>query len=207
MEHVFQKLRLGQIALLFLLAAASASARDFCSLTVLVSDAHGNKPTGVTVTLVENNGRVEIETTKNGEAKFCDLGSSGVNLTISETDHCNEVLLRNVAILWTVERTVNVIYNRDSCNADEIQSVGCAFLLRFVNEPGRSVPEVHFDPPIGSERVEQSDSHGRVLVWMKIGQTLTETAQSQGYRPEAIELNCKPSTYKEEKIIILHNNN
>src|ERR1035438_4036159 len=132
MKFMFQMRSGTQLGLLLLLAAAKAAAGDYCSLTVQVSDGHGNKPTGVTVKLTEFNGRVEIETTKTGEAKFCDLGSSGVDLTIGEPDHCNEVVVRNVAMSWGVEKTVNVIHNRDYCNEDELTSVGCRMFLRFL---------------------------------------------------------------------------
>lgn len=176
-----------------------AAASEYCSLVLRVSDGHGNRPDGITAKVVEQNGRVEIRTTERGEARFCDLGLSGVTVTVGNSDHCDEVVVRNVPILWGVERTVNVIYSRDGCNADEVRSAGCGFLLRFLDSAGRPVPDVRLDPPDG----EQPDAQARVLVWMRTGQTLSETARSQGYLPERVELKCDSSPRRQEKLVTL----
>jgi hypothetical protein len=190
--------------LFLLLAAISARADEFCSLAVHVTNQGGYKPAGVPVRLVESNGRTESGVTKNGEVRFCDLGTNPVTLTVGERDGCSEVVLRNVAVGWNIERILKVIYDRTYCNGDEIQSIGCLDLLRFVDEQGKPVAQVHFEPPLGAARTVHSDAYGRVMVQLQPGEKSTFKASSPGYAPETVELNCGATTSKRERMITLH---
>ena len=189
---------------LLLLTSTASSAADYCSLTVQVSDGHGNHPTGISVTVVEGNGRTEAGVTKDGVAKFCDLGLSSVDITVGEADGCAEVVVRNVDMSWGVEKTVGVIHNRDYCNEDEIHAVGCSTLLRFIDQDGKSIPDVRLDPPIGMDQNAHSDSHGRALITMRAGQSMKTQARSKGKRPESVEVGCNPPSSRKEVLVTLH---
>lgn len=203
MEFLFPLEAIRRVGLFLFLVAATAAAKDYCSLTVEVANARGYKPTGVSVSLVEDNGRVETATTNAGEAKFCDLGISRVTLTIGERDRCNEIVVRNVALNWDTERVLNVLYDREYCNGDELQSIGCSVLLRFVDEQGKSIPDVQFEPPVGRLRNAHSDTYGRALVGLRLGETVIVAARSPNYMGETIELRCS-TTSKRELIVTLH---
>lgn len=203
MEFLFPLKTIRRAGLFLFLVAASAAAKDYCSLTVQVANAHGYKPTGVSVSLVEVNGRVETGATKDGEVRFCDLGMSPVTLTIGERDRCNEVVVRNVALSWDTERVVNVVYDREYCNGDELQAQGCSILLRFVDEQGKPVPDVQFAAPTGRLRSVHSDAYGRALVGLQLGETVIANARSVSHIGEQIELKCAISS-KRELIVTLH---
>jgi hypothetical protein len=203
MEFLLSLAPIRHARLLLFLVAVTASARDFCSLTVRVANAAGYKPTGLSVALVESNGRTEAATTKDGEVRFCDLGISPVTLTIGEGDRCNEVVIRNLALNWDTDRVLNVIYDREYCHGDELQSAGCLFLLRFVNEQGRAVGPVRFAPPIGRARSVQSDGYGRAIVTLQPGETRTFSGSLSGFGTEKVELQCSGGGLKRERIVTL----
>lgn len=197
-------LRIVRYAPLLLAFAIAAPAKDFCSLTVRVTSPDGFKPTGLPVSLVESNGRVESGPTKEGEVRFCDLGISPVTVTVGGRDRCNEVVIHNIAVNWETERVLSVIYDHAYCNGDEVQNAGCLDLLRFVDEQGRSVAPVGFDPAVGVGRREQTDGFGRALIRLRLGDTAVFTAKSSGYKPEVVELTCGSATSKRETLITLH---
>jgi hypothetical protein len=204
MEFLFPLKTMMRAGMFLLLVSVTAPAKDYCSLTVEVANGRGYKPTGVSVTLVEGNGRVESGTTKDGEVRFCDLGMSSVTLTVGGSDRCNEVVVRNIALNWGLERIVDVVYDREYCNVDELQTAGCWVLLRFVDEQGKSISGVQFDPPIGKTRSVQSDGYGRAMVGVPTGEALVVNARSPSHNPERIELKCSAYSSTREMVVTLH---
>ncbi len=114
------------------------------------------------------------------------------------------VLVQNIALSWGNERIIDVIYDHSYCNGDEVQSAGCSFLLRFVDDQRKIIPQVQFTPPIGKSRIVQSDSYGRIAMLLGPSEVLVFTASSLGHQPEKVELKCGASTSKQELLITLH---
>src|SRR5581483_3568046 len=100
MELLLSLMSLARAALFLLLTVIGASANSFCSLTIHVTNPDGYKPTGVPAGVVERNGRSESGVTRDGEVRFCDLGMNPVMVRIGEQNQCNEVIVRNVPVLW-----------------------------------------------------------------------------------------------------------
>jgi len=99
---------------------------------------------------------------------------------------------------------VDAIYDPEYCRSnDQIHSLGCQILLRFVDGPGVGVPHVQFVPPVGKASVTQSDAYGRIVVGQKPGESLLFTASAPGYSPEKVELRCSTGDSEPERVITL----
>jgi hypothetical protein len=201
MRVLFQMIAIGWAGLVSVGASAIASAQDYCSLIVRVANASGCKRSGDWVKLNEGDAHVEIESTIDGEVRFCNLGIRAVTVTVGRYE-CNQVVVRNIPLSWGSERIVNVVYDNQPCYVDPPHSPGCSVLLRFVNEQWKSIPEVQLDPPINKSKTDRSDKYGRAMVWLQLDDKLLITARSPGFSPEKLEVKCNDTI--PEMVITLH---
>jgi hypothetical protein len=204
MGALFDMRAIGWAGLVLVVASAIASGQDQCSLIVRVANANGYKPSGVWVKLNEGAAHVEIESTVDGEVRFCNLGITAVSVTVGQSE-CNQVIVRHIPLTWNGVRIVNVIYDHESCLVDPPHSPGCSVLLRFMDEQWKSIPEVQLDPPINKSKTARSDKYGRAMVRLQLDEKLHVTAKSPGYIPEKLEVKCDITV--SEMVITLHKSN
>lgn len=180
-----------------------AVAQDQCSLHVYVVDPHDRAVSGVDVKVQEANGRVASNVAEKGEANFCDLGVSSVDVSVGPLNGCTHTVVRNVQIDWGVTREVKVIFDPSPCQVDGPPPIfPCRVLFRFYDERGLWIPGVRFNPPLRRGSL-QSDNYGRIMVAMQIGEELHAATEKSGYLPEAIDLKCSFNMMERERIVTL----
>jgi hypothetical protein len=189
------------ILLVLAVTPALALAQEECSLVVRVVSESGLRPSGVSVKLEESGGRFQAAVTdSHGEARFCGLGIRGVTVTVG--GQCNQVVVSNIPLTWGQTRTVSVFYDRGPCLVDSPTAPGCSVLLRFSDERGNLIPEVHFDPPLDRPARERTDAYGRAMVHLKPSEELHINATSPGYNPERVGLTCPINSTRELMITL-----
>lgn len=186
-------IRFGLFSLL--IALRLAAAQDFCSLRIRVTDGRGNMPSDIPVLVSESNGRAEVTTTSEGDARFCGLGISGVTITVGRD--CKQVVVRNIPLVWGLESVVNVIYDSGPCLIDPLSTAGCQTLLRFVDAAGHPIPRVSFDRPFDRTSKTQTDTFGRAMVTLQRNQKFAAEARAPGFRPEQINFDCSRDETRE----------
>jgi len=190
--------------LVLMVGCVGAWAQDYCSLIVQVVDPSGNAASGVPVKVEEANGRVVSGTAERGVARFCDLGVLPVAISVGFPAACNEAIVRNVPLGWSLTRTVKIVFDRAPCLVDGPPPILlCALLLRFNDEKGEWVAGVGFKPRIERYPNLQSDSYGRAIVRMGKGEEIHAATDKLGYLPGVIDLKCSNSLLERERTITL----
>jgi hypothetical protein len=197
-------MRLLRPIFLLLGGVARLIAQDHCSLIVQVVDPSGGVIAGVPVTVEEVNGRVVSSSVEGGEARFCDLGVSSVTVSVGASTDCDYTVVRNVPLVWGLPRKLRIVFDRTVCQVDgPPPTFLCSVLLRFIDEAGRWIPAVEFNPPIQRSPNLRSDSYGRAMVRMSNGEGLRTFTDKHGYLPERIDLNCSSNLTIRERIVTL----
>jgi hypothetical protein len=195
-------IRLFMFALL--LGFESASAQEFCSLTVQVVDPKGKIVAGVPVTVEEKTGRIESASGDGGEVRFCDLGVLPVVIRVGSPYDCDHTVVQNVPLTWGLTRQVRVIFDRMACLTDSPPPpLLCAVLFRFSDDKGSWIPGVEFKPAIQRFPNLRSDAYGRAMVRMANGEELHVKTSKDGYLPVAIDLKCSSNLTDRERTVIL----
>src|SRR6185312_6253557 len=150
-------------ASLALVAGGNASAAErYCSLTVTVSSTTGARVEAF-VSVQDQSGRVTEKETEAGKgtAEFCDLGITTVTVKVGDDGSCNQVVVKNVPLVWEETQRLAVTYQPDACPADSprLAPLKCALMIRVQDATG-AVPNAAIK---GSEDLstQTSDEYGR----------------------------------------------
>lgn len=154
------------------------------------------------VTVEEQNGRIVTMENTRGGVRFCDLGLLPVTITVGSPT-CNQVSVRAVPLEWRETKTVKIIYDRGPCLRDLPPVAACQILFRFVDEQGKWIAGVMFDPPIAGAEHPQSDHFGRMLVSIAAGTEIRAAVKRKGYRPDNVRLTCTRDLMFAERLIKL----
>jgi hypothetical protein len=168
---------------------------------VKVVDPHG-KEVEASVTVEEHDGRKIERENRPGGVRFCDLGITPVTVTVGHPA-CNQVVVRNVGLMWGKTSNISVIYDRKPCLIDTPPVAACQFLLRFVNLERRPINGVSLEiqKPYGETR--RADKFGRALVRIAARQELVAVAVAQGYRPTDTKIPCTSENQRLERFVML----
>jgi hypothetical protein len=181
---------------------ATAAAQEYCSIIVKIVGPADNVVSGVWVEAREGNGRVESRVAEQGEVRFCDLGTSGVTITVG-SGGC-QAITANVPTDWGRTLTIKMVYDPQPCRLDSPPPIlPCSVLLRFSDTYGRWIPGVHLEPPLPRFPNLVSDSYGRAMVSMAKGEESQATAVKAGYQAEAVQLKCSGKAPLSERTVVL----
>jgi hypothetical protein len=181
---------------------AAAAAPDYCSLVARVVDSRDNPVSGVWAEAQESSGRTVSRMIEQGEVSFCDLGVSGVTISVG-TGGCQTVM-RKLPLEWGLSLNIKLVYDPQPCRVDSPPPIlPCAVLFRFSDASGRWLPSVSFKPVLPRSPDLRGDSYGRAMVRMARGEEIHTTTILPGYLPEAIDLKCPNQPPGPEVTIIL----
>lgn len=185
----------------FLLAGPAAHAAGYCSLMVRVMSPAGSA-VEARVVVREADGHLISNSTRQGTAAFCALGTTPVSVSVGD-EACNQVTVRNVPLEWNKTRTLSVIYDEAPCQIDRPPVAACAFLLRFVDLNRHPMAAVPFEALKPFPETLQADDYGRVLVRVAAGQELIGAARFTGYEPLRIDIPCTTDNIDVERVLTL----
>ena len=192
-----------QLSILLLMCCAVLSGQAFCPLVVSVVNLSGSPVSGVPVTVEEASGRTVREVTRDGVARFCDLGVSNVSVAVGASSDCNYVVVRNVQLAWLITKETKVMRDPVGCREDLPPLLLCNVLLRFKDETGHWQPDVVFSVPIKRLAGARSDSFGRVMIALANHEDVHAIAVKDGFSPQTIDLSCPAASVEKERIVTL----
>jgi hypothetical protein len=154
------------------------------------------------VVVREADGHLISNSTRQGAATFCALGTTPVSVSVGD-EACNQVTVRNVPLEWNKTRTLSVIYDEAPCQIDRPPVAACAFLLRFVDFNRHPMAAVPFEALKPFPETLQADDYGRVLVRVAAGQELIGAARLTGYEPLSVDIPCTTDNIDVERVLTL----
>lgn len=189
---------------LFLAGLQAATGADYCSLVVRVLSPDQRRPLEVPISVREKSSRVLEKETTTEDVKFCDLGISPVTVTVGN-DTCNQVVVRDVPLEWNEQYLLTVTYDPEPCMPERPPAPVpvCQVLFRVSDAKGNWIEKasIHFQgsssPPL------ETDSAGRALRLVKVGDRVTGAVDSRGYTSKTFSVSCPQSERVHEESIKL----
>ena len=169
------KLIVGAVALASLfLAESPAIAQEYCSLTVRVTDPDGSR-LRISVTVEEQNGRVETGEQISTDVRFCDLGALPVTVKVGDDGTCNRVTVRDVPVAWREPYLLRITYDPEPCLRDLPLPVNptCRVVFRIVNPGGGWASNVKIVVLTPKRLTLAADGFGRASFLAAPMQTIT----------------------------------
>lgn len=193
-----------KIAVIFLIVGAlrTAVGADYCPLVVRVLSPDGRRVEAL-VSVEEKGGHVVEKDPTLEDVRFCDLGIAPVTVKIGADGTCNQVVVRDVPLLWQEQYLLKVTYDLGPCLDDlphpPVPVCHVLFRVSGVNGSWVNKASIRFQQPQLSAR--ETDSAGRALLVLKSGDRVEGTVSSSEYTSKPFELSCSPSEpVREERI-------
>ena len=204
MERLHQVIRSGAL-LLVLGSLHGIAVADYCSLAVRVLSPEQRRPVDVLVSVREKSGRVVEKETTTEDVRFCGLGITPVTVTVGG-DTCNQVVVRDVPLEWNEQYLLTVTYDPEPCMPERPPAPVpvCQVLFRVSDSKGNWIEKasIHFQGSSGLPPME-TDSAGRALGVLKLGDKITGAVDSRGYASKPFSVSCSRSDPVREQSIKL----
>jgi hypothetical protein len=204
MERLHQVIRFGAL-LLVLSGLRGIAAADYCSLAVRVLSPDQRRPVEVLISVREKSGRIIEKETTGEDVRFCDLGIRPVTVTVGG-DTCNQVVVRDVPLEWNEQYLVTVTYDPEPCMPERPPAPVpvCRVLFRVSDAKGNWIEKasIRFQ---GSTKLPpmETDSAGRALQLLKLGDRITGTVDMSGYITKSFSIPCSRSDPVREESVML----
>jgi hypothetical protein len=172
-------------------ATAAKGADQYCAFAVKVSNALGKPLAGISVAMIQREGKEvghEVLTDVAGRARLCDAPMESVDIIVG-VDICGAVAIKQVTPSWPVTKQLYFTYEAQGCNHfGDIPS--CTILLRVLDEVGRPVPDAVWTADGISGRSTSSDRFGRIFQSMDVGRILMGVVTKRGIAPVNVSVPC-----------------
>ncbi len=203
MEGLHQVMR--GAAIFFVLGCFHAAlAADYCSLVVRVVSPDGRRPFAI-VSVLEKNGRLTERDPTPEDVRFCDLGIGPVTVKVGADGTCNQVVVKDVPLMWQEQYLLTVTYDLEPCLEDPPPAPVpvCQVLFRISDSKGNWLEKasIHFQGS-GSAPLE-TDRAGRALRLLKAGDRVTGAVESRGYVSKTFSVSCSRSEPVHEESVKL----
>jgi hypothetical protein len=166
----------------------SLYAQGYCSLSVTVVDPN-DRPAEAKVVVQENDGRIIAKMANGGTAKFCDLGTKPVTVSVGGPE-CHQSVLKSVGLRWGSTTQVKIIYDEKPCLIDEPPIAACRILFRFADAEQHWLGGVVVKMQRPFDEMIRADEYGRVLVRIAAFNELLATATISGYDSVDLRIPC-----------------
>jgi hypothetical protein len=203
MERLY-KVTIVYVLLLLGIVFSASAANDYCSLVVHVVSPERQPQTEVLVSVRETNGRAsEKETTSEG-ASFCDLGVMPVTVTIGG-DTCNQVVVRDVPLVWNEQRLLTVVYDYKPCMPERplMGAPYCQILFRVATPEGLWIKDASIRFPETQLAERQTDAAGRASLLLKANDRVKVSVISSGFKGKSFFISCPPSELFHDEMVRL----
>jgi hypothetical protein len=178
-------------------------AASYCSLIVNVDaqrSASVHDP--ISVVVEEESGQKTERLLRRNPVEFCGLGIRPVTVTVGPPG-CNQVVVKNVPVVWNKTRTLSIAYDDSPCWSDSIPAAACTFLFRINGAGDRPLPSASLilRGPVAEN--EHADDYGRILVTVPAGQEFVGMVSASGYQSVQISIPCVSDNRIFEKVLRL----
>jgi hypothetical protein len=187
------------VTLWLLLALPTASAQDFCALTVRVKAEDGFPTGSIWVELLDSSGNVKLKKATDGSTlKICDFDFGPHSLRVG-TNECLPVTISNLRVVIGKPVHLNVILN--PCAYQEFRNA-CLLYLRVVDREGNPVPGAEISLRPIPAIPAKSDSFGRYQSLFGGSQDVLLT--KEGFEPTKVHAQCKDKEELDIKVKMEH---
>lgn len=195
-----EMLKIGLPLLLLAGLIEPARGESYCSLVVQVFNRDFQEVEAV-IRVREADGTLHAEDNRPGGARFCALGTDPVDILVGD-ESCNQVIVRNVQLLYSSTVTSKVLYDRSVCLNDPPPDLvpQCKVLFRVIDSQGRPVERSGARLALSGGEYLPADSRGRVYTLLRRGTALAGTVISPGFREEDIRVECPRAKDIEVKV-------
>jgi hypothetical protein len=192
------------LALLFLAGIRTAVGADYWSLLVHVVSPDGRRPQAL-VSVIEKNGRTIERDPTADDVKFCDLGIDPVTVKVGTDGTCNQVVVKDIPLVWQEEYHLTVTYDLEPCLQDLPRPPVpvCHVLVRVSDASGKWLEKASIRFRDAQPAELETDNAGRAVFLLSAGERREGVVALAGYGQRPFSVSCTRKEPQHEEIVKL----
>ena len=159
----------------------------------------------VAVSVEEKNGHIQEQEPTSKDAQFCDLGGLPVTVRVGYDGSCNQVIVREVPVVWREPYLLRVMYDPTPCNRDLPRPPVpvCRMVFRVSGSDGKWLERARIEILQPTLVELRTDKFGRASLVAKADQEVRGSV-SMGDRVADFRSLCDKGERVHEQAIMVH---